>query len=107
RLRLTTLGGSSLHDPLLKAAIQDRDVVSAEVAKHEPAARRGSRWRIVVDDDPVVATDTEQLHRVAELLRVRKHVRRWILLVAHLVDIEKTPARNVRLLIFLATVPAA
>ena len=49
-----------------QAAVEDGDLAIAEVAEHEPAARRGPGGRIVVDDDPIVAPDAELLHRRAE-----------------------------------------
>ena len=77
----------------------------AEMAEHEPAARGGPRRRIVVDDDAVVAADAEPLHRRAELLRRRQHVRRRVRLVGDRVDVEEARAGDVAGEIFV--VPAA
>ena len=65
--RLAALGRPAFGEPFLQAAVEDRDLLGAEMAKHEPAPRRGSDRRIVIDDDAVVTADAELLHRLAEL----------------------------------------
>ena len=49
--------GPAFGAPLLEAAVEDRDAFGAEMAEHEPTARRGPERRVVVDDDPVIAAD--------------------------------------------------
>src|SRR6476619_5745196 len=61
---------AAFRSPLLESAVEDRDPVCAEMPKHEPAARGSPDGRIVVNDDAVVATHAEPLHRFAEIRRV-------------------------------------
>ena len=105
--RLAALGRPAFGEPFLEAAVEDRDLLGAEMAQHEPAARRGAHRRIVVDDDAVVAADAEPLHRRAELCAPRQHVRRRVRRVADLVDVEEARAGDVRREIFVAAAAPA
>src|SRR5439155_22208417 len=84
-------------EPFLQSAVEDRDLVRAEVTEHKPAARGVARRRIVVDDDAVLAADAEPFHGGAELLGAGQHVRSRVLPVADLVDVEKARAGDARL----------
>src|SRR3954466_10048234 len=91
-----------IGEPLLKAAVEDRDLLRAEMAEHEPSARRGSGWRIIIADDAIVAGDSDLLRRRAERLAREQHVRRGVRPVAELVDVEEAGARDVSGAIFRA-----
>src|SRR6476659_8134019 len=67
RPSLAAFRRSTLRQPFLKAPIEDGDLPGSEMPEHEPATRRRTDWRIVVDDDAIVATDTEPLHRRTEV----------------------------------------
>src|SRR5512146_3050166 len=68
RRSFSALGRPPFRDPLLEAAVQHSDVARTEVAQRDPSARRGVDGRIVINDDPIVAADTEALHGRSELL---------------------------------------
>ena len=63
--------------------------------------------RIVVNDGAVIPADAETLHRRAELFRARQHVRRWVLPVAELVDVEEARCGDMGGQILIATAAAA
>src|SRR4051812_8708408 len=78
RWRFAALDRAALGEPLLEAAIEDRDLLGAKVTEHEPAACRGARRAIVVDDDAVVSADAQPFHAAPELGGTRQHVRRGV-----------------------------
>src|SRR4029453_16685648 len=94
---LSILDRPVLGAPLLEAAVEDRDTLRAEVAEHEPAARSGPEWRIVIDDDAVVTADTEFGHGGAKVGFRGQHMRRRVGAVRNLVDVEEARPRNMRL----------
>jgi hypothetical protein len=99
---LRDAGSPTSVGPSLEAAVQDRDLLGAEVAKHEPAARGGAYRGIVVDDKAILAADAEAFHRRGEIGGAREHVRSGVRAIAELVDVEKPGAADVRREIFVA-----
>ncbi len=104
--RLPDFDRASFRGPFLEAAIEDRDLRS-KVAEHEPAARRRPDRRVVIDDDSIVAGDSDLFHRAGEVFATRKHVRRGVGRVANRVDVEEAGAGDMGAQIFLAAVAAA
>src|SRR6185503_1485075 len=96
RSGLATLRRPAFRRPFLQAAVEDRDSLGAEMAQHEPAARGGADRRIVIDDDAVVAVDTERRHRLAEVLGRWEHVRRRMGFVRKLLHVEKARSGDMR-----------
>ena len=94
-LRLAAFDRTVLGDPLGQAAVEDGDAVGAEMAKHEPAARRAAQRTVVVDDDAVVAADAEVAHGRAEFGRRGEHVRHRVRLVRQRLDVEEARAGDV------------
>ena len=104
--RLAALGRASLGEPLLEAAVEDRDIFRAEMAEHEPAARGGAQ--------PANCRRRRYGRRARSrgaAWRGRTPRRRAAygapgLAVAHLVDVEEARAGNVGGEIFVAAVAA-
>ena len=59
RRGLATLGRPPFRDPFLKTSVEYRDPTGAKMTKHEPGARRSADRTIIVDDDPVVAANSD------------------------------------------------
>ena len=82
----------SFGEPLLEAAVEDRDLLRAEVAEHEPAAPRsgsGRRHRRQCDRfDRCRASPSP----CRSPFSARKHVRRVAVPVRNFVDVEKLRA---------------
>ncbi len=98
------LGRMAFGKPLLNATIEDRYVVGAVKAEHEPAAGGRPQRRIIVDDNAVVPADPGLLHSLGELGGAWQHVRDGTGLVAERVDVEEPGAGDTRSLIFGAAV---
>ena len=104
---LSAFGRTPFRDPFLEAAVENRDLLRPEMVEHEPAPSRRPGRRIVIDDDPVAAADSEPLHRRSEVRGRGQHVRGRVRAVGNLVDVEEARAGNVRRQIFLAAAAPA
>ncbi len=100
------LGRPALGDPFHEAAVEDRDIMSAERLQHPPGPRRRVQRAVVVDDDAIAVADPQRLHPAGELVRRREHVRGRIVRIGDLVDVEEDRAGDVRRLIFRPRVAA-